>query len=176
MEELIRKIDTCLAKDEYLTKKDKEKVFITASKEIHPLIRSFVGNRKIIAKGDGFFEDCDRGVFGCHRKTFSYEINFSQLPYRYGIIYHKKYKEKNMAARQEKITVMLPQDLKKEVVEMKDRLKTSVNSIIKEAIKEYVQKAEREKIREEAKEMVEEYKTNPEILEMSDFVEDVIEY
>ena len=74
MEELIRKIDTCLEKDEYLMKREKEKVCITAAKEIHPLIRSFVGNRKIIAKGDGFFEDCDRDVFSCHRKTFSYEI------------------------------------------------------------------------------------------------------
>jgi len=77
MEELIRKIDTCLEKDEYLIKKEKEKVFITATKEIHLLIRSFIGNKKIIARGDGFFEDCDRDAFGCYRKTFSYEVDFS---------------------------------------------------------------------------------------------------
>jgi len=79
MEELIRKIDTCLKKDEYLIKKEKGKVYITASKEIHPLIRSFIGNKKIIARGDSFLGDCDRDVFGCYRKTFSYEVDFSQL-------------------------------------------------------------------------------------------------
>ena len=79
MKELIKKIDTCLAKDEYLIKEERKKVFITASKEMHLLIRSFIGNKKIIAKGDGFFGDCNRDVFGCYRKTFSYEVDFSHI-------------------------------------------------------------------------------------------------
>jgi len=50
-----------------------------------------------------------------------------------------------MAVRQEKITITLPHNLKKEVLELKTRFKTSLNSLIKKAIEEYVKKEEAEK-------------------------------
>lgn len=50
-----------------------------------------------------------------------------------------------MTVKQEKITVILPHDLKQEVVELKTRFKTSVNSLIKKAVEEYVKKNEVER-------------------------------
>jgi len=76
----------------------------------------------------------------------------------------------------EKVTLLLPQMLKQEVMQLKESLQVSMNSIYQTAIAEYVAKKKREQLRQEALMMVEEYKTNPEILELSDFVEDINEY
>jgi len=76
----------------------------------------------------------------------------------------------------EKVTILLPKLLKQEVMQLKESLEVSMNSIYQMAIAEYVAKKKREQLRQEALMMVEEYKTNPEILELSDFVEDINEY
>jgi len=76
----------------------------------------------------------------------------------------------------EKVTLLLPQILKQEVMQLKESLQVSMNSIYQTAIAEYVAKKKREQLRQEALMMVEEYKTNPEILELNDFVEDINEY
>ncbi len=51
-----------------------------------------------------------------------------------------------------------------------------MNSIYQIAIQENVKKKNREKLRLEASQMVEEYKTNPDMTELSNFEEDIIEY
>jgi len=50
-----------------------------------------------------------------------------------------------------------------------------MNSIYKEAIAEYIAKKKQEQLQKEAQEMLEEYKNNPEILELMEFVEDIYE-
>jgi hypothetical protein len=82
-------------------------------------------------------------------------------------------KEKNSI---EKVTLLLPQLLKEEVVELKESLHVSMNSIYQTAITEYVTKKKREQLRQEAQMMVDEYHTNPEILELIDFEEELHEY
>ncbi|WP_458700653.1 hypothetical protein ACKGJI_00720 [Sulfurospirillum sp. 1307] len=44
--------------------------------------------------------------------------------------------------KQEKLTIILPHDLKTEIVELKKKFKTSINSIVNKAIEEYVKKNE----------------------------------
>ena len=66
--------------------------------------------------------------------------------------------------------------IKQEVLQLKDDLKMSMNSIYQTAIQEYVIQKKREKLRQEAKDMVEEYKNNSEIIELTNFEEDVVEY
>ncbi|WP_297522933.1 hypothetical protein [Thermococcus sp.] len=75
----------------------------------------------------------------------------------------------------EKITILLPQILKQEVMQLKESLHVSMNSIYQVAIAEYVAKKKREKLRAEALMMVDEYNTNPEILELIEFEEDLDE-
>jgi hypothetical protein len=82
-------------------------------------------------------------------------------------------KEKNSI---EKVTLLLPQLLKEEVVKLKESLHVSMNSIYQTAITEYVTKKKREQLRQEAQMMVDEYHTNPEILELIDFEEELHEY
>jgi hypothetical protein len=79
-------------------------------------------------------------------------------------------------AQQEKVTITLPTQIKEEVVKLKDEMQTSMNSIYQSAIQEYVKQKKRERLRLEASQMVEEYKTNPEMIELSNFEEDVVEY
>jgi len=79
-------------------------------------------------------------------------------------------------ATQEKVTVVLPQVLKNEVVQLKDTLKVSMNSIYQTAIAEYVAKMKREQLRKEAAMMVDEYSKNPEIHEWVEFEEVLNEY
>ncbi|SMP86005.1 hypothetical protein SAMN06313486_10177 [Epsilonproteobacteria bacterium SCGC AD-308-P11] len=81
-----------------------------------------------------------------------------------------------MVLRQEKITITIPTQIKNEVVKLKKDLKVSMNSIYQTAIQEYVKQKKREKLRIEAQSMVEEYKTNPERIELAEFEEDVVEY
>ena len=76
----------------------------------------------------------------------------------------------------EKVTLLLPQPLKEEVMQLKESLQVSMNSIYQMAIAEYVAKKKREQLRQEALMMVDEYNTNPEILELIDFEEDLNEY
>jgi type IV secretory pathway TraG/TraD family ATPase VirD4 len=76
----------------------------------------------------------------------------------------------------EKVTLLLPQLLKEEVMQLKESLQVSMNSIYQMAIAEYVAKKKREQLRQEALMMVDEYNTNPEILELIDFEEDLNEY
>ena len=76
----------------------------------------------------------------------------------------------------EKITILLPQILKQEVMQLKESLQLSMNSIYQMAIAEYVAKKKREQLRQEALMMVEEYNTNSEILELIEFEEDLNEY
>ncbi len=76
----------------------------------------------------------------------------------------------------EKVTMLLPQMLKEEVVQLKETIGMSMNSIYQTAIAEYVAKKKREQLREEALMMIDEYNTNPELLELADFEEDLNEY
>ena len=76
----------------------------------------------------------------------------------------------------EKVTLLLPKLLKEEVMQLKESLQVSMNSIYQMAIAEYVAKKKREQLRQEALMMVDEYNTNPEILELIDFEEDLNEY
>lgn len=78
--------------------------------------------------------------------------------------------------QQEKVTITLPTQIKEEVAKLKDEMKISMNSIYQTAIQEYVKKKNREKLRLEASQMVEEYKSNPEMIELSNFEEDIVEY
>ena len=77
---------------------------------------------------------------------------------------------------QEKVTVVLPQVLKNDVLQLKDKLKVSMNSIYQTAIAEYVAKIKREQLRKEAAMMVDEYRKNPEIKEWIEFEEALNEY
>ncbi len=77
---------------------------------------------------------------------------------------------------QEKVTVVLPQVLKNEVVQLKETLHVSMNTIYQTAIAEYVAKKKREQLRAEAASMVNEYKENPEIQELIEFEEEINEY
>lgn len=81
-----------------------------------------------------------------------------------------------LSVQQEKITIAIPTHLKEEVVKLKDDLKVSMNSIYQTAIQEYVKQKNREKLRAEALQMVDEYKNNPEMMELSNFQEDIVEY
>ena len=81
-----------------------------------------------------------------------------------------------MLVTQTKVTITLPLQIKQEVEQLKSDLKMSMNSIYQTAIQEYVKQKNREKLRQEAKDMVEEYKTNSEMIELADFEEDIIEY
>jgi len=77
---------------------------------------------------------------------------------------------------QDKVTVILNRELKEDVAKLKEQLHVSMNTIYQTAIEEYVAKKKSEKIRQEAKEMVNEYKNNLEMKELSDFEEDLYEY
>lgn len=79
-------------------------------------------------------------------------------------------------AQQEKVTITLPIQIKEEVAKLKDEMKISMNSIYLTAIQEYVKQKNREKLRLEALQMVEEYKTNPEMIELGNFEENIVEH
>ena len=81
-----------------------------------------------------------------------------------------------VCVQQEKITITIPTHIKEEVAKLKDDLKVSMNSIYQTAIQEYVKQKNREKLRAEALQMVDEYKNNPEMMELSHFEEDIVEY
>jgi len=81
-----------------------------------------------------------------------------------------------MVVKQEKITFNLPSDLKAEVVKLKDELSVSMNSIFSNAIDEYIKQMQRKKLRQEALDAVDEYKKNPERLELYNFEEEIYEY
>ncbi len=76
----------------------------------------------------------------------------------------------------EKVTVVLPQLLKNEVLQLKETLHVSMNTIYQTAIAEYVAKKKREQLRAEAKMMLNEYNENPEIQELIEFEEEINEY
>lgn len=76
----------------------------------------------------------------------------------------------------EKVTVVLPQILKNEVLQLKETLHVSMNTIYQTAIAEYVAKQKKEQLRKEAMLMIEEYNKNPEIQELIEFEEDVNAY
>ena len=75
----------------------------------------------------------------------------------------------------EKVTILLPQILKQEVVQLKESLQISMNAIYQIAIAEYVARQKREQLRAQAQAMVDEYNQNPEILELIEFEEDLDE-
>ena len=74
-----------------------------------------------------------------------------------------------------KVTIQIPTYLKNDVSLLKDSLGISMNSIYKEAIIEYIEKKKQEQLQKEALEMLDEYKSNPEIIELMEFVEDIDE-
>ncbi len=76
----------------------------------------------------------------------------------------------------EKVTVLLPRFMKQEVMQLKESLHVSMNSIYQIAISEYIAKKKREQLRAEALMMVDEYNENPEILELIEFEEELDEY
>ena len=75
----------------------------------------------------------------------------------------------------EKVTIHLPHRLKQEVAQLKESLHVSMNAIYQNAIAEYVARKKREQLRAEALMMVEEYRENPEILELMEFEEEIDE-
>jgi DNA-binding transcriptional MocR family regulator len=77
---------------------------------------------------------------------------------------------------QEKVTVILPKELKSEVEELKKTLKISMNSIYQLAIAEYVDKKRRESLRKQASSMIQEYSQNQELAELQSFSEDINAY
>jgi len=77
---------------------------------------------------------------------------------------------------QEKVTVVLPKELKSEVEELKKTLKISMNSIYQLAIAEYVDKKRRESLRKQASSMIQEYSQNQELAELQSFSEDINAY
>lgn len=81
-----------------------------------------------------------------------------------------------VSIQQEKVTITLPTQMKEEIAKLKDEMKVSMNSIYQAAIQEYVKQKHREKLRLEASQMVEEYKTNPDMIELCNFEEDIVEY
>ncbi len=76
----------------------------------------------------------------------------------------------------EKVTVVLPQVLKNEVLQLKKTLHISMNTIYQTAIAEYVAKQKKEQLRKEAMLMLEEYQNNPEIQELIEFEEEIHAY
>jgi len=74
-----------------------------------------------------------------------------------------------------KITVQIPSSLKEDVSLLKKSMGVSMNTIYNEAISEYIAKKKQEQLQKEAQEMLKEYKSNPEILELMEFVEDIYE-
>ena len=76
----------------------------------------------------------------------------------------------------EKVTIILPQLLKHEVLQLKKTLHVSMNTIYQTAIAEYVAKKKREQLRTEAKMMLDEYNKNPEIQQLIEFEEEINEY
>ena len=76
---------------------------------------------------------------------------------------------------QEKVTIMMPPEIKEGITKLKGELKMSMNALYLIAISEYLERKNRDKLREAARLMVEEYKTNPEMAEWSDFQEDICE-
>jgi hypothetical protein len=76
----------------------------------------------------------------------------------------------------ERVTTVLPKYLKNDSGFIKDELKTSMSAICKQAIPEYVEKNKHKKIHAEALTMVQEYEENPEMVELSNFKEDIYEY
>jgi len=81
-----------------------------------------------------------------------------------------------MTMKKEKVTILIPSELKEEIANLKKELKTSMNTLYQEAIKSFIKQKKREKIKKEALEMVKEYKTNSEIQELARFQEDVVDY
>ena len=76
----------------------------------------------------------------------------------------------------EKVTIQIPKELKSEVKELKEILNISMNSIYQNAIDEFVKKQKRKRLKREALAMLDEYKTDPELKELSDFSEEIYEY
>lgn len=75
-----------------------------------------------------------------------------------------------------KTTISIPTHLKEEVIKLKNELGVSMNSICQTAIEEYLNQKDIEKLRAGALEMVDEYAKNTELLEWSNFEDDIIEY
>ncbi|MEA1920222.1 MAG: hypothetical protein U9N52_10305 [Campylobacterota bacterium] len=81
-----------------------------------------------------------------------------------------------VVSSQEKVTITLPSQIKNEVSKLKEELHLSMNAIYQTAIAEYVEKKRKERLQKEAHSMVEEYENNPEIKELSGYIEDIHEY
>lgn len=81
-----------------------------------------------------------------------------------------------MTTTQKKITLILPPEIKEEVLLLKKELKTSMNSIFLQAIENFLKTQRDKKLRLEAKQMVQEYQENPELKELADFEEDIVAY
>ncbi len=81
-----------------------------------------------------------------------------------------------MVTAQKKVTITIPQELKDEIDLIKSNLKTSMNSVFIMSLQEFVKKQKDKKLQMEAQQMVDEYKSNPELKELAQHVEDVIEY
>lgn len=81
-----------------------------------------------------------------------------------------------MVTAQKKVTITIPQELKDEIDVIKKNLKTSMNSVFIMSLQEFVKEQKNKKLRLEAQQMVDEYNSNPELIELSNSVEDVIEY
>lgn len=80
-----------------------------------------------------------------------------------------------MIVANNKVTIMVPNQIKEDVLRLKKDLKVSMNSIYNTAIQEYVKQKDREKLQKEALSMVSEYENNQEIKEFVEFEEKIIE-
>ena len=82
-----------------------------------------------------------------------------------------------MVVTYEKITINnLPKEFKDMALEIKDELKTSLNSVYIEIFNEYYKKREIEKMKKSAEIMASIYEEDEDLKAWSDFEEDIYEY
>ena len=82
-----------------------------------------------------------------------------------------------MVALNEKITINnLPKEFKDMALEVKNELKTSLNSVYIEIFKEYYQKREAEKLKKSAEIMASIYEEDEELKSWTNFEDDIHEY
>ncbi len=80
-----------------------------------------------------------------------------------------------MVASQEKITINnLPKEFKAMALEIKDELKTSLNSVYIEIFNEYYKKREAEKMKKSAEIMASIYEEDDELKAWTNFEEDIL--
>jgi len=73
----------------------------------------------------------------------------------------------------EKVTFNISSELKEKVTELKNELHLSMSAIFEEALTRFVAEQEHRKLEEAAKAMLDEYESNPEMKEWSDYEKEI---